>query len=210
MSLFANLDTKTSKAAPSELAAKAQPKKFSPGQYEVQIIDVKEPRPSRRDSTWLSYMVVFKDVGGERKGSVEVLVPTASLTFHGDTRGVNEMKIRSFLESLGFQGTQETIASDLRQLFDNPSKGLVGKRMTCVLDYRSVHTKWNREEKKVQLFDAQGNAMRDAAGEPVLFDSSDEAALWCKENKHYFNDFVTVVKYIPSKQNVTTKKRTSL
>jgi hypothetical protein len=209
MSLFAQLDVSAAKVSSSatNYEGKEGPRQFRPGQYEIKVTEVCAPLPSRQDPSWNSYLIKFTDVEGSRKGSTKLLVPTTTLEFVGDAKGMNESRLRRMLQALGFKATNDTIASDLEKTFGNVEKGLVGKRLNVKLDFRAHHSVWDKELNAHTLVDKSGNAVRDAgSSEPITFGSSQEAEAFSKSKNWYYSGFVDVTSFIASEPKVVSTK----
>jgi hypothetical protein len=204
MSLFAQLDVSTSPAPQTDFnKAKAESKVFSPGLHEVKITEVTNHGPSKQDPSWLYLTLKSVDVSGIKKLPLSLMVPTQSLVCAKDDKGINEAKLRSFLRALGL--SVETPAEFLRAIkntFEAESK-LVGKTLQVQLGYKSWHTGWDREAKKVTLVDRNGESLKDTQGGLIHFDGRDDAEAYARENGMKFNSFVEVERYIAKEKSAS-------
>jgi hypothetical protein len=202
MSLFAQLDVSSSLAPQTDFnKAKAESKVFSPGLHEVKITEVTNHGPSKQDPSWLYLTLKSVDVSGNKKLPISLMVPTQSLVCAKDEKGINEAKLRAFLRALGLAAeTPPEFLRAIKSTFEDANK-LVGKTLQVQLGFKSSHTGWDREAKKVTILDRNGETLKDSRGGVVHFDGRDDARAYATENGIRFNDFVEVEKFVAKEKS---------
>lgn len=201
MSLFAQLDVSVS-PVPSEAAkARSESKVFAPGLHEVKITEIKNLGPSKQDPSWLFFTLKATDVTGNKTLPMSLMVPTGSLVCAKDEKGINESKLRGFLNAIGLAtDTPAEFKRAIISTFETESK-LVGKTLQVQLGFKASHSGWDREAKKNTLLDRNGEALKDSFGALVHFDSREDVEAYAKDNGIRYNNFVEVEKYVPRQKS---------
>lgn len=148
-------------ASEKEIQEAAAPvrKSFSPGKYDLKIIDaalnITDRNPtgtSPSDPTWLVYKVVLGGIG-DKSINHYVLVPTATERF-GAPGTKNPLfmflKFREFLSGIGEDPTK--VQELLEPLFSDPI-ALVGKEVSVEIGYEGPHARYNENDKTFSVVD---------------------------------------------------------
>ncbi len=144
-------------------------KVFSPGKYDLQIIEASlntsEANPegrSKGDPTWLVYRIKLGDALG-RSITTFVLAPTEDLTYKKpgmkkEHRLLMANKFKEFVKGIGENASVDNLGNVLNKLFASP-EALVGKVATALIGYKNNYISYNPESKSYQIVNRKGESV---------------------------------------------------
>ena len=118
--------------------------RLTPGEHELEILDVEYKGPVKADNTWLRYSLTLGLPGTQRgengkfKGTTfySVMVPTENLRYK-EKLGVFNM-LQSFFDAIGENLTPSSVPQLIPAYFSDPA-GLVGLKIKATLGYKKPY-----------------------------------------------------------------------
>jgi hypothetical protein len=127
-----------------EASKKTGGPRLTPGEHELEILDVDYKGPVKADETWLRFQVILglpgtqKNDAGKFKGVIyhSVMVPTKDIRYN-DKLGVFNM-LQSFFDGLG-ESLIPTNVGDLIPAYFSDPKQLTGLKLKVTLGYKKPY-----------------------------------------------------------------------
>jgi len=127
-----------------EASKKSSGPRLTPGEHELEILDVDYKGPVKADETWLRFQVILglpgtqKNDAGKFKGASyhSVMVPTKDIRYN-DKLGVFNM-LQSFFDGLGEALVPTNVGELIPAYFSDP-KQLTGLKLKVTLGYKKPY-----------------------------------------------------------------------
>lgn len=127
-----------------EASKKSSGPRLTPGEHELEILDVEYKAPVQADNSWLRYQVVLGLPGSQRgdtgkfKGAIyhSVMVPTKDIRYN-DKLGVFNM-LQNFFDGIGEQLVPTNVSQLVPAYFSDP-KQLTGLKLKVTLGYKKPY-----------------------------------------------------------------------
>lgn len=142
-----------------------KPRNLPAGLHEVVIKEVTAKGVSQADETWEKLTIKF-EASNMNYCYHLLMIPTVGLKFgpKGDLWAWK--KLKSFIEAIGFEITDDNIPDLLSKLFSSPER-MVGLKLNIELKYTSHHGLY-LEKNKIALVDKDGEQVVDGDNDPVI------------------------------------------
>lgn len=145
-----------------ETKLKGDSKQFSPGRYDLKIIDamlhISKNSPDGRSSTDPNWFMVILKIGGINDKVVSHLLMVPTITDIYNKPGIKDPRIlfkffRDFVRSLGIDSSIENMGNVLNEYFVDVS-ALIGKELSVDIGYEGNHAKYDTETKTFSIVNA--------------------------------------------------------
>lgn len=167
---------------------------FRPGLYkDLEIVEVTEGNPARKDPSWISYRFKFR--AGRNEISKFVMVPTESLTYGLDrSAGVFSMLVR-FLQAFGIDLNKNNAQEVIPALFENPEI-FVGHKVDAQISHRGFYAHYV-DKNTFHVMDSFDRPVCEKGTQnPIVFPSQDACEVYVLDFlKQEFSAFPEV-KYV--------------
>ena len=179
---------------------------FSPGIYDVKIVDAFYDKPCASDKTFQGYVINLAGAQGKKIG-MYLNVPTTKWRFGKKESMFPTSKVTKFLHAIGIPEeslqTKIDVMENIKNVFSSLEglESLEGKELTVSIGYNRPYIQWvdkdDEGNNRYEICMKNAPSLRDSEGNVLFFNDRDAAINYAENEKIAIQKFPDVLETYP-------------